>query len=109
MKNKNQEILKREVTHIELIWEDQEDLLNLASSDQFKTFILEESLKAIVDSLENKLEKAELFNILNMAAIIEIKKSQFKPVLNKVLELFLSNEEYERCSELKKLIKKYKL
>ena len=44
-----------------------------------------------------------------MSVIIEIKRSQFKVVLEKITSLFLEDEEYERCNELQKLIKKYKL
>ncbi len=100
---------KREVTYIELTWEDNEDLLNLANSEQFSHFILEESLKAIIDALKNKKPKAELFNIFNMSVIIEINKPQFKDVLNKINEMFIQNEEYERCTQLSNLITKYKL
>jgi|TARA_S200002703_G_scaffold120451_1_gene106283 hypothetical protein len=100
---------KREVTFIELSWDSQEDLVDLANSEQFQNFILEESLKAIIDALKNEKQTAELFNIFNMSVIIEIEKSQFKTVLNKLNEKFVYNEEYERCAQLKKLIKKYKL
>ena len=100
---------KREVTYIELTWEDNEDLLSLAESEQFTHFILEESLKAIIDALDNDKSTAELFNIFNMSVIIEINKSQFKTVLDKINDMFVKNEEYERCAQLSKLIKKYQL
>lgn len=100
---------KREVTHIELTWDDQEDLLSLANSEQFSHFILEESLKAIIDALKNEKTVAELFNIFNMSVIIEINKSQFKDVLNRINGMFIQNEEYERCTQLANLIKEYKL
>ena len=100
---------KRKVTHIELVFGSQEDLIELSASHQFKSFILEESLKSITHALISNLKKAELFNIFNMSVIIEIKRSQFKVVLEKFNSLFLEDEEYERCNELQKLIKKYKL
>lgn len=100
---------KREVTFIELSWDSQEDLVDLVNSEQFTNFILEESLKAIIDALKNEKQTAELFNIFNMSVIVEIEKPQFKTVLNKLNEKFVYNEEYERCAQLKKLIKKYKL
>ena len=106
---KAEEIEKREVTHIELTWDNVDDLAELSASHQFKSFILEESLKSITHALKSNLKKAELFNIFNMSVIIEIKRSQFKVVLEKINSLFLEDEEYERCSELQKLIKKYKL
>ena len=38
---------KRDVAFIELSWNDQEDLLSLADSEQFKDVILKESYKSI--------------------------------------------------------------
>lgn len=104
-----EDIKRREVKNIELVWDNQEDLFNLANSPEFVEFILEETLKAIISALKNNEEKAELFNIFNMSIILELKKEQFKTVLGQVNNLFLQNEEYERCTQLKKLIKKYKL
>lgn len=100
---------KREVTFIELSWDSQEDLADLVNSEQFTNFILEESLKAIIDALKNEKQTAELFNIFNMSVIVEIEKPQFKTILHKINRKFLGNEEYERCAELSKLIKKYEL
>jgi hypothetical protein len=79
------------------------------NSEVFQHFILEESLKAIIDALKNNKPTAELFNIFNMSVIVEIEKSQFKAVLGKINNKFLGDEEYERCAEVSKLIKKYQL
>ena len=62
MKKKPDQKNKREVTMLELSWITQEELYDLANSEKFYSFILEESLTAIVDALENKKSKAELFN-----------------------------------------------
>lgn len=107
--NKIEDIKKREVTNIELVWDDQEDLFNLAARPEFKDFVIEECLNTIVSSLKNGDDKAELFNVFNMSIILEIKKLQFKPILRKINQHFIASEQYERCSEIKKLITKYKL
>lgn len=109
MKNKADEKNKREVTMLELSWVTKEELYNLANSEKFYSFILEESLSAIVDALKNKKDKAELFNIFNMSVIVEVEKIKFKSILKEIEKYFIENEEYERCTELQKLIKKYKL
>lgn len=112
MKNKDikiENIEKREVTPIEITWDNIEDLVELSDNDEFRPFILKESFKAITHALDSNLDKAELFNIFNMSVIIEIKSPQFRSVLNKINILFLENEDYEGCDELKLLIKKYKL
>ena len=103
-KKTNSKVKKREVANIELNWGSNEDLLNLVNNKQFYSFILEESLEAIVDALENNKGKAELFNIFNMSIVVEVKKTKFKSILFEVEKHFIENEEYERCSELKKLI-----
>ena len=106
---KTEEIEKREVTHIELTWDNVDELVELSSNDEFYPFILLESYKAITHALNSNLEKAELFNIFNMSVIIEIHPPQYKTVLKIINRLFLEDEEYEKCNILKKLIKKYKL
>jgi len=108
-KDKMDKVVKREVVNIELDWDNEQDLIELGDNEVFVDFILEESLKAIVDALKNNKEKAELFNVFNMSVIIELKKPQFKTVLEKVNRMLIKNEEYERCNELKKLIKKHNL
>ena len=108
-KDKMDKVVKREVVNIELNWDNEQDLIELGDNEVFVDFILEESLKAIVDALKNNKEKAELFNVFNMSVIIELKKPQFKTVLEKVNRMLIKNEEYERCNELKKLIKKHNL
>ena len=109
MKKKSDQKNKREVTMLELSWITQEELYDLANSEKFYSFILEESLSAIVDALKNKKDKAELFNIFNMSVIVEVDKIKFKPILKETKKYFIENEEYERCTELQKLIKKYEL
>ena len=110
MEEKNKENTEqRSIPFIELTWDNNKELLELASQESFTNYILEESLVAIIDALESEKSKAELFNIFNLSVIIEIEKSQFKTVLNKINDMFISNEQYEKCTKLKKLIKKYKL
>ena len=100
-KDKMDKVDKREVVNIEIDWDSESDLIELGDNEIFVDFILEESLKAIVDALKNNKDKAELFNVFNMSVIIELKKSQFKTVLKKINHMLIRNEEYERCNELK--------
>ena len=44
-----------------------------------------------------------------MSVIVEVEKIKFKSILKEIEKYFIENEEYERCTELQKLIKKYKL
>ena len=108
-KDKMDKVDKREVVNIEIDWDSESDLIELGDNEIFVDFILEESLKAIVDALKNNKDKAELFNVFNMSVIIELKKSQFKTVLKKINHMLIRNEKYERCNELKKLLKTHKI
>jgi len=101
--NKDKE---REVTPIEITYNTKKDLDELASSDQFKSFILKRTLEEIEFALENDLEKIEIFNIFNLSLIIELERKNFKSVLNKVMDSYIKDEDFEKCNQIKKLIDK---
>ena len=52
------------------------------------------------------MKKVEVFNIINMAIILEIKKENFKDILKKINENYLKVEDFENCHEISKLINK---
>tara|TARA_B100001094_G_C18196268_1_gene811357 strand:+ start:19748 stop:20083 length:336 start_codon:yes stop_codon:yes gene_type:complete len=101
--NKDKE---REVTPIEITYNTKKDLDELASSDQFKSFILKRTLEEIEFALENNLEKIEIFNIFNLSLIIELERKNFKSVLDKVMDSYVKDEDFEKCNQIKKLINK---
>ena len=101
--------MEREAVFIEIDWDNQEDLISLAQSPKFKDFVLKESYKAIMHSLRNNLDKAELFNVFNMSIIVEINRSQFKKPLRKMMKMLIEEERYEACNKIKKTIEKYEL
>lgn len=97
---------KREVTNIELVYEDREDLVRLASKEEFINFILEDSLKTITKAIEQNLEKVELFNIFNLSLIVELNKKHYKPVLERIIQRYVEIEDYDKCIEIQALINK---
>ena len=92
----------KDITVIEIDWDNPEDLIKLSTDTTFTEFILKESYLSILYALKNNLNKAELFDIFNLSVIVEIDKSQVKTVLNKILRMLVSKEEYENCTKLKK-------
>ena len=104
MKEDTKSKSKREVTCIEIIWEKKSDVLELPNTEVFTNFILEESYEAIKSALEEDLETVELFNIQNLSIVIELKKSQFPPVLEKIKEMYVDQEDYEECTKIQNLI-----
>jgi hypothetical protein len=100
------EVIKREVTTLEIAYHKREELLKLSNSDEFVDFIIDDSYKTIKKAIADGLEKVELFNILNLSIIIELERKNFRKVLNKIIQHYIGYEEYEKCSEIQKLKKK---
>jgi len=98
--------IDREVTPIEITYNTKKDLDELASSDQFKSFVLKRTFEEIEFALENDLEKIEIFNIFNLSLIIELERKNFKSVLNKVMNSYIEDEDFEKCNQIKLLISK---
>jgi len=96
---------KQDPTFIELVWDDKQDLVSLKNEIKFTDFILRESYKSVKRAIENNLPKVELFNIYNLCILIEVKKSNYVSILEKVMELYVLEEDYEECSKIKNLIK----
>lgn len=94
------------LTHIEITWDDQQDLIDLGNSEEFTNFILIKSYEAIEKAIEDNLPKVDLFNIFNLSLIIELDRKHFKSVLEKITNIFLEEENYEECSKIKQLIEK---
>jgi|TARA_R110000822_G_scaffold74910_2_gene179958 hypothetical protein len=90
-------------TLLEIVYNDSEDLKKLATREEFKQFIIEDSLKTIKNAIENNLDKVELFNIFNLSLVIELEKSNYKSVLDKITEYHIKEENYEICNSIKKL------
>ena len=97
---------KREATNIEIVYGDKEDLIELASKEQFVDFILQDSLKTIARAIKENLEKVELFNILNLSLIVEIDRSKYKYVLKRIIDHYVAIEDYDKCIEIQSLIDK---
>lgn len=98
--------IDREITPIEITYNTKNDLDELASNSSFKSFILKRTLREIEFALENNLEKIEIFNIFNLSLIIELERKNFKSVLNKIIDSYIKEEDFEKCNQVKQLIEK---
>lgn len=107
MKEEIKEIeLKKEVTKIEIAYYSKDELKQLSNQEEFVTFIIEDSYKTIKDAINDKLEEVELFNILNLSIVVELHSKNYRKVLKRIMGHYVDCENYEKCSEIKKLIKK---
>ena len=95
-----------EITNLELIYQDKDDLLKLSKSEDFVEFILLDSLDTIKRAVGENLEKVELFNILNLSLIVELEKSNYKIVLERILQHFVEIEDYDTCIEVQQIVNK---
>lgn len=106
---KNIKSQKNETTNLEIIYNNSEDLKKLSTREGFKQFILEDSFKTIEIALKNNLDKVELFNLFNLSLVVILKKSNYKDVLNNILEYYITEENYEKCSLIQNIITKYEI
>ena len=97
---------ENEVTHIELAYNDLNELEELATNEIFIQFILKKTFQRIEYAIDNNLDKVEIFNIFNMSLVVELKRKNYKTVLERVIEPYVKAEDYETCSKIKNLINK---
>jgi len=103
---KELELQTPEVTYIEIKYSEKSDIANLASTEKFVNFILEDTLKSITRAIEQNLDKIELFNIVNLSLVIELERSSFKTALEKIIKHYLEEEDYDKCAKTQSLISK---
>ena len=60
----------------------------------------------IADGINDNLESVNIAEIKNHDVIISVSKDEWKPGLEKAMEYYIENEQYEICSKIKKLIKR---
>tara|TARA_R110002074_G_scaffold163213_1_gene322170 strand:- start:397 stop:717 length:321 start_codon:yes stop_codon:yes gene_type:complete len=95
---------KTKTTLIEIVYNDSSDLKKLASKEEFVRFIIKDSLESIENALKYGDNVVELFNIFNLSLTVELKRSNFKNVLNNIIKYYIEDEDYEMCNKIKELI-----
>lgn len=82
------------------------DLKELFSSENSKEFIYDMLIDSIERGVERGLDEIEIFNIENYDSILMLKRDQFKYPLEVMLKYYESKEEYIKCADINKLLKK---
>ena len=99
--------MKKSPPHnIELIYDEVEDLKKLNGNLNFSKHILESSVELIKEAIEGNRNKVEIFNIVNLSLIVEVKRSQFPTIIQKLIDIYVEEEDYDKCAELQTLIEK---
>jgi len=96
---------ERKIPLISFEYDEWEDLQDLVFEDSFISPIIRYTLGAIKYSIENKLNKAELFIIDNLSLSVDLPKSEFLNALKRILKHYEKEEDYNECVEIQNLIK----
>tara|TARA_R100000951_G_scaffold114300_1_gene118278 strand:+ start:167 stop:487 length:321 start_codon:yes stop_codon:yes gene_type:complete len=96
---------EREIPLISFEYDRWEDLQHLVFEDSFISPIIRYTLGAIKYSIENKMNKAELFIIDNLSLSVDLPKSEFLNALKRILKHYEKEEDYNECVEIQNLIK----
>tara|TARA_R110000851_G_scaffold169070_1_gene315209 strand:- start:710 stop:1048 length:339 start_codon:yes stop_codon:yes gene_type:complete len=97
---------KPSITALEIDLRDEQDLIDLSSDEKFINFILMDTYKSLKIAINSNLSKVSLFDIFNLSILVEVKKSNYIPILEKIMDVYELAEDYEECSKIKNLIKK---
>ena len=81
----------------------------LVNNKKFSSVVYSETVEAIKEALINKYKTDVLFKLAHTDYQVEISKPQWKIALNECINYYSKKEEYERCSEIVKLIKEFEL
>ena len=81
------------------------------SLENFKTkakkkVVIESLVKNITEGVDLNLESINIAEIKDYDMIISIPKKEWKGGLESAINYYVSKEEYEKCSKIKKLIDK---
>lgn len=60
----------------------------------------------IKHAMDKKLEEVAIIKFIDSKMYATIKKEDYKELLNKILDHYISKEEYEKCAEIRDLINK---
>jgi hypothetical protein len=89
---------------------DEEDEKNFLKNQKWLIHSL--IIEGVKQSIKERLDEIVLFRIINPISnfimVSELKKDDWESSLSKSLEYFESVEEYEKCADIKKLLKKIK-
>jgi hypothetical protein len=97
---------KKGIINLQISYENEEDLKTIAKNEDFTTFALQQSLDIILQAIEEKKDKVELFNIVNLSLIVEIDSTQYPAILKKIQNHYSQSDDFDKCIEIQDIINK---
>tara|TARA_R110001592_G_scaffold71551_2_gene218673 strand:+ start:1461 stop:1733 length:273 start_codon:yes stop_codon:yes gene_type:complete len=71
-----------------------------------KPTMMKSLVSNIAEGIEDNLESVNIAEIKNQNLILSVSKDEWKPGLEKAMEYYIEEEEYEECLKIKRLIEK---
>lgn len=94
----------KKLLNVEIIYEDAEDLQQLEENQPFNDLILKDAFDVVERAAKTKKKSVPLINIPNLGLEVSIERHNFKPILQKALDYYTEQEQYERCADVAQLI-----
>ena len=94
----------KKLLNVEIIYEDAEDLQQLEENQPFNDLILKDAFDVVERAAKTKKKSVPLINIPNLGLEVSIERHNFKPILQKALNYYTEQEQYERCADVAQLI-----
>ena len=77
----------------------------VSSHPEIRRAVIEETIFAIKDGIKKKKKSISLFQIAGTTSYLELEKEKWQLTLENLLEHYVENEDYDRCIEIRDLIK----
>ena len=95
---------QRKTLNVEIIYDHVDDLQQLQDSDQFNNLILQDAFEVVEKAASTKKKTVPIVNIPNLGLQVSVERQNFKPILQKALQYYIQQEQYEKCEQVTKLI-----
>jgi hypothetical protein len=77
----------------------------VSSHPEIRKVVIEETIFAIKEGVKNKKKSIPLFQIAGTTTYLELEKEKWQPTLEKILDQYIEDENYDKCIEIRDLIK----
>lgn len=77
----------------------------VSSHPDVRKAVIEETIFAIKDGIKKRKKSISLFQIAGTTTYLELEKEKWQPTLENMLEQYIEDEDYDKCIEIRDLIK----
>ena len=95
---------QRKTLNVEIVYDHADDLEQLQNSEQFSNLILQDAFEVVEKAASTKKKTVPIVNIPNLGLQVSVERQNFKPILQKALQYYIQQEQYEKCEQVTKLI-----